>query len=150
MNRVGDALVAAAAADVARHGFAYLVVVRLWILDQERSGLHDLAGLAEPALRNVQLPPRLLHGVIAGRMQAFDGRDLAADHVGHRGDAGADGLLVDDHGACAAQRLATAVFRAGQAGLIAEEPEQRKIGIAVPVPFLTIDLQFDHDMPRSS
>ncbi len=58
-----------------------------------------------------------------GRMQTFDRGDLAADHVGDRRDAGAYRLLVDDHGAGAAQRLAAAVFRAGQSGFVAEEPE---------------------------
>jgi hypothetical protein len=83
-------------------------------------------------------------------MKAFDGRDLAAGDVGNRGDAGANGLFIDDDSARAAQRLATAIFRADQSGLVAEKPQQREIGIAVPVTFLTIDLQFDHDNPRSS
>ena len=56
--------------------------------------------------------------------------------------------LVDDDGAGAAQRLAAAEFGAGQSGFVAEKPEQRKVRIAVPVLFLAVDLQLDHD--RSS
>src|SRR5215510_7761118 len=52
VNGVFDPLVAAAATDVARHGFADLVVRRLWVFRQQRGGLHDLAGLAIAALRH--------------------------------------------------------------------------------------------------
>ena len=53
MDGVFDALVGAAAADIARHRFTYLVTRRFWILDQQRSRLHDLTGLAIAALRDV-------------------------------------------------------------------------------------------------
>src|ERR1700704_709821 len=102
MDRVFDALVTAATADVARHRFAYLVVGGFWIFDQECGGLHDLADLAITALRDVHLAPRLLNWVITGRMEPFDRSDVAVAHVGNRGDAGAHGLLVDNDGACAA------------------------------------------------
>src|SRR5580692_7337779 len=124
MDRVFDALVTAAAADIARHRFAYLIVRGLWIFRQQCRGLHDLAGLAIAALRNIDLAPGLLNRVIAGRMQAFDRRDLSDDHVGDRGDASARGLLVYDHRACAAQRYAAAEFRAGQSDFVTEKPEQ--------------------------
>jgi hypothetical protein len=77
-------------------------------------------------------------------MKTFDCRDLPADHIGNRGDAGANGLLVDNNRACAAQSLAAAVFRARQACLIAEKPEQWKIRVAVPIVLLAIDFYFDH------
>src|SRR5262245_19296155 len=99
MHGVFDALVTAAAADVARHRFAYLVMGRFWIFRQQRGRLHDLASLAEAALRHVDLPPRLLDGVIAGGMEALDGSNLPAGGIGDGGDAGAHGLLVDDDGA---------------------------------------------------
>ena len=131
MDRVFDALITAAAADVARHRFAYLIVRRFRILYQQRGRLHDLADLAKAALRDVELAPGLLNRVVTRWMKAFDRRDLPIDHVGNRRDAGAYRLLVDDHGARAAKRLAAAIFRAGQSGFIAKEPEQRKIGIAI-------------------
>ena len=67
MDGVFDALVTAAAADVARHRLAYLVVGGFWIFHQQRRRLHDLAGLAKAALRDIELAPGLLHRVIAGR-----------------------------------------------------------------------------------
>src|SRR5437879_5379295 len=57
MDRVFDALVAAAPADIPGQGFADLVVRRFWIIHQQRRCLHDLAGLAKAALRHVELPP---------------------------------------------------------------------------------------------
>src|SRR6266540_5216774 len=133
MDRVFDALIAAAAADIARHRLAYLIVRGFRIFQQQRGGLHDLADLAKAALRNIELAPGLLNRVIARRMKTFDRRDLPIDRVGNRRDAGAYRLLVDDHGAGAAKRLAAAIFRARQSDFIAEEPEEWKIGIAVPV-----------------
>ena len=150
MDGVFDALVSAAAADVARHNLSYLVAGRFWIFRQERGRLHDLTGLAIAALRNIQFAPGLLNRVIAGRMKAFDRGDVAAGHIGNRCNAGAHGALVDHNGAGAAERLAAAKFGAGQAHFIAEKPKQRKVGIAIPVPLLAIDVQLDHDVSRSS
>src|ERR1700742_4310721 len=123
MDRVFDALVTAAAADVARHRFAYLVVGRFWIFRQKRSGLHDLASLAIAALRDIELAPGLLHGVIAGGVEAFDGRDFPADYVGNRGDARAHRLLVDDNGAGATEGLAAPEFGTRQSDFVTEKPE---------------------------
>src|ERR1700710_632577 len=114
MDRVFDALVTAAAADVARHRFAYLIVRGFGIIRQQCGSLHDLAGLAVTALRDVYLAPRFLNRVITRGVKTFDGGDLSADHVGNGGDACAHGLLVDDNGACSAEGLATAEFCARQ------------------------------------
>src|SRR5215213_11254747 len=105
MDRVLDALIAAAAADVARHRLAYLIVAGFRIFQQQRGRLHDLADLAKAALRNIELPPGLLNRVIAGGMKTFDRCDFPIDDVGNRRDAGAYRLLVDDYGAGAAERL---------------------------------------------
>jgi hypothetical protein len=99
MDGVFDALIAAAAADISRHRLAYLIVVGFGIFHQQCRGLHDLAGLAIAALRDIYLAPCLLYRVIAGGMQALDGRDLAVDHIGDRGDAGANSLFVDNDSA---------------------------------------------------
>src|SRR6185295_11578490 len=136
-----------ATADIARHRLAYLIVRGFWIIYQQRRCLHDLADLAKAALRDIELAPSLLHRVIAGRMKTFDRRDLPADHIGYRGDAGARRLLVDDHGTGAAKRLAAAVFGARQAGLIAEKPQQWKIRVTVPIVLLAVDFHRDHDRP---
>src|SRR5262249_6152499 len=142
---VFDTLVRAAAADVARHRFTYLVASRLWILDQQCSRLHDLTGLAIAALRDVEVAPCLLNRVIARRMEPFDRRDLPADHVGNRGDTRACGFLVDKDGASAAESLAAAKLGARQSHLITEKPKERKIRVAIPALLLAINLQLDHD-----
>src|SRR5882724_1330853 len=145
MHGIFDALVAAAAADVTGHGFADLVVGRLRIFVQKGRRLHDLAGLAIAALRDVDLTPSLLNRMIAGRVHSFDGGDLAADDVGDRRYAGAHRLLVDHDSAGTAERLAAAEFGADQSGLVTKIPKQRKIRVAVPILFLAINLHFDHD-----
>jgi hypothetical protein len=144
VDRVFDALVTATATDVTRHRFANLIVVGFCIFDQQGCGLHDLTGLAISALWNIELAPGLLHRVIPGGMKTFDCRNFPVDGIGNRGDAGANGLLVEHNGACPAQSLAAAVFRARQAGLIAEKPKQREIRVAVPILLLAIDFYFDH------
>jgi hypothetical protein len=113
VDGVFDALVTAAAADVARHRFTYLVVGGFGILREKGGGLHDLAGLAVTALRHIDLTPSLLDGVVAGGMKAFDRRHFPAGRIGNGSDAGTYGLLVNDYGASAAQCLAAAEFRAG-------------------------------------
>src|ERR1700716_723405 len=123
MDRVFDALVTAAAADIARHRFSYLIVCGFWIFHQQCGRLHNLAGLAIAALRDIYLAPGLLNRVITRGMEAFDGRDLSVDHVGNRSDAGTYGLLVHDDGARAAESLAAAKFRTRQSDFITEKPE---------------------------
>jgi hypothetical protein len=148
MDGVFDALVTAAAADITRHRFAYLIVSWFCVVHEERGGLHNLAGLAIAALRDIYLAPGLLNGVITRWMKAFDRRDLPVDHVGNRSDAGAYGVLTDNNGACATESLAATKLRARQSDFITEKPEQRKIRVAVPISFLAVNLHLDHD--RSS
>src|ERR1700751_242417 len=136
MNGVFDALVTAAAADVARHRLADLVVRGFGVLAEQRSRLHDLTNLAEAALRHVELAPGFLHRMVAGGVKAFNGGDLAADHVGDGGDAGAHRFLPDEAGAGTPRRLAAAIFGAGQPSLITEKPEKGKVRVAVPAMFL--------------
>src|SRR5690348_15482624 len=145
MHGVLDALVTAAAADVTRHRFAYLVMRGFWIVHQQRGRLHDLTGLAEAALRHIDLAPGLLNGMVAGRMQAFDGGDLPARGIGEGRDAGTDRLLVHDHGARSAQRLAAAELGSGHSDFVANKPQQWEVRIPVPAVLLAIDFQFDHD-----
>src|SRR5487761_2283484 len=144
MDRVFDTLIAAAAADISRHGFAYLVVGGLWIVQKQGRRLHDLPGLAIAALRYICLAPGLLNRVVACRVKAFDRRDFTVDDVGNRGDAGSHGLLVHDDSACTAKRLTAAIFGTRQSDFVTEKPEQREIRVAIPVLFLAVDLHLDH------
>src|ERR1700753_2257242 len=148
MDRVFDALITAAAADVARHRFAYLLMGGFWIFREKGCCLHDLAGLAIAALRNVDLTPGLLHRMITGGMETFDGRDFPADHVTNRRNAGPYSLLVDDNGAGAAEGLATSEFGACHPDFVANKPEQREIRVAIPASLFAVNLYLDHD--RSS
>src|SRR6516164_5025172 len=61
----GDALVAATAADVAAHCVVDLGLGRVLGRRQQCGGLHDLAGLAIAALRDIQGAPGLLHRMVA-------------------------------------------------------------------------------------
>src|ERR1700757_1783460 len=72
-----DALIAAATTDIARHGFGDLALGRVLVGGEQRRRLHDLAGLAVAALRHVEGTPRLLDGVVAFRIESFDGRHFA-------------------------------------------------------------------------
>src|SRR3546814_13429091 len=80
-----DALVAAAAADVALHPLEDLLVAGAGRCRQQRGRLHDLAGLAEAALRHVHVAPGDLDRVVAVGRQAFDGGEGGALRVRPRG-----------------------------------------------------------------
>src|SRR5581483_4676511 len=69
-----DALIAAAAAEVAGHGAGDLRVGGRRLLRQKRGGVHDLPRLAVAALRHADVAPGNLHGMLVGRVQALDGR----------------------------------------------------------------------------
>jgi hypothetical protein len=66
-----NALIAAAPAQIARHFFDDLIVVRRSILIQKCGSLHDLSRLTKAALRHAQSAPRLLNGMLAIFTQSF-------------------------------------------------------------------------------
>ena len=88
----GDALVAAATADIAGHGAEDFLIRRMRRLLQQRGCLHDLSGLAIAALRHVQFAPGLLDRMVALRMQPLDGDDLVAHGIADHQAAGPRGL----------------------------------------------------------
>src|SRR5215472_15858828 len=114
LDRGGDALVAAATADVAAHCVVDFTLRRVLVRRQQRRGLHDLAGLAIAALRHVECPPSLLHRVIALGVEPFDGRHRAAIDIADSGNASAGSLTVDMDCTGAAQRNTAAKFRSGE------------------------------------
>ena len=123
MHGGADALVGAAAADVG-HRLVDVRVGRLGIFFEQRRGRHDLARLAVAALRHVDRRPRLLHRMRAVGRQALDGDDLVGRlHVADTDRARALHLAVDVHRAGAALRDAAAVLGAGQADLLADDPQ---------------------------
>src|SRR5438067_6405571 len=62
-HRLDNALVAGAAANVARKCRADLFLFRFWILFEESVDGHDKAGRAETTLHAVAFPEGLLHGM---------------------------------------------------------------------------------------
>ena len=70
--------------------------------------------------------------------EPFDGRD--------RRDAGAARHAVEMHGAGAALRDAAAIFGAGQLLGLADDPEQRRVGVAVEAALLAIEGEIDHGL----
>src|SRR6185369_17055073 len=95
LDRGANALIRPAAADVAVHRLIDVVVARTLGLFQQRRGLHDLASLAIAALRHVGGAPRLLHRMIALRIEALDRRHRAAIDIAHGGDARAYRVAVE-------------------------------------------------------
>src|SRR5215469_7760548 len=127
VDGLADALVRAAAADVAAHDFIDIGIARLGLFRQQGRRRHDLPRLAIAALWNVQLRPRFLHSVAAIGRQAFDGRDSLSRHARYGSDAGANGLSVLVDRARAAQRHAAAEFRTGHSQRVAQHPQQRHL-----------------------
>ncbi len=130
VDRLSHPRVRAAAAQVG-HRRVDVRVGRLRVLREERGGRHDHAGLAIAALRDLMLDPRFLDPVQALFRQALDGDDLLADRrrCGQR--TGTHRLAVDVHRAGAAHGDAAAVLRSGKVEVVAQDPQQRHLGLDV-------------------
>src|ERR1700751_2802360 len=77
------------------------------------------------ALEAVMLNERALQRVRAAlSAKSFDGRDRTALILHRKRQAGVDPLAVGQDGACPAGTLVTALFRARQAEMIAQQVEQ--------------------------
>ena len=55
------------------------------------------------------------------------------------------GIAVDMHGAGAAGGNAAAVFRAGEIEMLAQDPQERRVGIDRHLPSLTVDGECSHE-----
>ncbi|MFK4513689.1 hypothetical protein ABIF20_001054 [Bradyrhizobium japonicum] len=99
-----------------------------------------MRALAIATLRNVLGDPGCLHLVqrVAGR-KPLDRGDLLAFGFADRNPAGTDGNAVHVNGAGAALRNAAAIFGAGQAGILTNRPEQRRIGLHVEREGFSVD-----------
>src|SRR5258705_6482927 len=143
MDRRADALVGRATTDVARHRMIDVGVGRLGLLLQQGGRRHDLSRLAVAALYDVEVHPRLLHRLRCARRQAFDRRYLAIGNGRDRRRARAQRLSVDVDGAGAALRDATPVLGAGEAELLANDPQQWRIRITVELATRAVDVERD-------
>jgi len=117
---------------------------RVRISVKQRGRLHNLPRLAIAALRNLLGNPGLLQGMVAVGRQAFDCRNLGARDKRQRRSAGSHGLAVKMHRARPAETAAAAVFGPGQAEVISQRPEYRRVGISIDRDRLAIDTEFDH------
>ena len=108
---------------------------------EQGGAAHDLAGLAVAALRHVDLLPRALRGMIAVGRQAFDGGDAAAGDLADRRRARPRRDAVEMNGAGAAEAAAAAELGADEIEVIAQRPEQRRVGIDLQLDGAVIDGQ---------
>src|SRR4051794_33557754 len=144
LDRGAHAVVGAAAADVGDVGVD-VRVGRLRLLGEKRRRRHHHAGLAVAALRHVEGEPGFLDRMRADRRQPLDGDDLlvgAHRAQGQRAGAGRD--AVDMHRAGAALGDAAAILRAGHAELLADHPQQRRVGLGLDGVRLSVDVELGH------
>src|SRR5713226_10477013 len=139
-----DPRIGHAAAEIAVHMRDHFILRWIGILGEQRSRLHDLAGLAVAALRHLLGDPCLLQGMIALGAEAFDGGDFLADGVADRSLAGANRLAVDVNRAGAAETRAAPEFRAGHLQLFADDPKQRRVTYHIHRHIPPVDVQGGH------
>jgi len=142
VDRLADADVRAAAADIAVHRSVDVLIGGLCIFgEQSRSG-HHLPRLAIAALGDIELRPCELDGMGALGGKALDGGDLRAISGSHRRLARAHGPSAEVHGAGAALADAATIFRATKIQNIPKYPEKRHIFGNVDGGRFSVDSEF--------
>src|SRR6266852_4160931 len=127
MNGFADALIGAAAANVAAHEIIDIGVRRFGLLGEQGDRRHNLPGLAIAALRDVFRDPRLLDRMASIARHALDCGDFLSRHAGDGRLTRTRRLSIDVHGTSPAQTRTTPKFRSGLIERVAEHPEQRHI-----------------------
>src|SRR5712691_1366690 len=142
---VHDALVAGAAAQIARDGDAHLLLGRIGIVAQELEQSREHAGRAEAALQAVIVAERLLQRMqlLVARRDALDGEDVVAVRLHREHQAGARRIAVEQDGAGAAHAVLAAEMGAGQAEIVADEIRQRDADLDLLLVPLAVDGQRD-------
>ncbi len=155
MDRIDDAVVGAAAAEIAAHPLAQLVVTERYRLRLEirsdvtrhalaKLGRHadrraDLTGRAIAALEPVMFDKRLLQRMErAGGAEALDRCDLAAFVLHGQSEAGIDALTGDQDGAGAARSLIASLLCSKKVKMFAQEIEKRRSHVHFPLHFAAI------------
>src|SRR5438034_2415666 len=144
LNRGDDAVIRAAAADVAVHVRDDLLARGLGIRREQLRRLHDLARLAVTALRHLLGDPGLLQRMRGVGREALDRRHLRAFHGSELRGAGAHRLAVDMHRARAAECRAAAELGTGELELIADHPQQRRAVLRLRGDRLAVEIECDH------
>src|SRR6185437_1814379 len=125
MNRLPDARIGSAPAQIAVHTSIDVLVAWMRVFGEQRSGGHDLAGLAIAALRDVDLSPGNLQRVLAVRRKPFDSSDAPVCGARGRRHTRSYGLTIQMNRASAALTDAAAVFRSMEVEYIPKHPEKR-------------------------
>lgn len=123
-NGFANADIGHAAAQAAAHNTVNFLIRRVGIILQKAHSLHDLAGLAVAALRNLNVLPCFLHGVFAIGVQPFNGGYIGPFQRAERGDAGPGCPAANQN--CAGTTLANTAAKlcARQVQIIAQCPQQ--------------------------
>src|SRR5215470_6986753 len=144
LDRLANADIGPAAADVAGHRVVDIGIGRTRIAREQRRSRHDLARLAIPALRDLAVDPGLLDlGAGRARADRLDRRDRRAADAVDRRDAGPDGEAVDVHGTGAAERHAAAELGAGHAEHVAHDPEERRVAVDIDAVRAAVDFDVE-------
>ena len=146
-DAVDDALVARAAAEVARQRLPDRGLVGIGVVLQERGGGDQHPRRAEAALEGVPLEAALLHRVEAVAVgQPLDRRDGAAVGLHRQGEARPHRLPVEQDRARPAHPVLAAQVRAGQPEVVAEQLGERATDLASGPPLLAVHLQHHLDL----
>src|SRR5438067_3693527 len=136
LDRVDDARIARAAAEVAADRLADLLLAEVGarVLGQEREDRHQETGRAESALESVAAAKRLLDRVelSVGRGERLDGANLGPVALGREGEAGARRAAVDRDGAAPADPVLAAHMRPREARLVTDEVGQQEPRLDLP------------------
>ena len=142
VDRLANADVRTAAADVAVHRGVDILVGGFRVLGKQSGGGHHLAGLAVAALRYVDFGPSELHGMRAISGETFDGGDLSSIRGGNWRLAGTHCASAEMHSARSALADSAAIFGAAKIQDIAKNPEQGHIFRDVDRSGFTVDCEF--------
>src|SRR5215831_15713405 len=152
MNGGADALIGAAAADVAAHGGIDFGIRRLRDPCEQGRSRHDLPGLTVAALRNIELDPGALYGVTVVGREALDGDNALAAGGAQRRYAGTHRRTFQVHCAGTTQRHTAAVLGASQSDDVAQRPQQRHVAIGIESGIPAVENESDHRLvgPRAA
>ena len=118
-----DTRIGHATAEIAVHVRDDFGLGGIGVFGEQRSGLHDLPGLAVAALWDLLGDPRALQRVLTLRIEAFDSGDFFTRGLGDGGLAGSYCLAVDVDSTGATQTGAATELRAGHLQMLADDPQ---------------------------
>src|ERR1700733_4653535 len=148
-HRGSDLRVSRAAADVAAHPLADLLIGRRMALTDAAHSGHDLAGGTEAALERVLVDKRLLDRMKpAVRGQPLDGSDLPPVCAGGQHHAGVHALTVQQDRAGPALAPVAALLGARQPEMLTQKVEQAGPRVAVEGVPNAVDPKADGDAGR--